>query len=82
MVTSNDTTSQHFCCNTCGAAVALVELPGGDLAYECQNARCCRTVSVDCPEALALRAELTIELPTPRQLGARIAAQRATHEVR
>jgi hypothetical protein len=54
--------SQVFCCNSCGAAVALVEQLGGDLTYECQNRRCQKVVSVDCPEALHVRE--TLELPT------------------
>ena len=57
----NLTTSQAFCCNTCGSDVALVEQLGGDLGYECKNRRCQRVVSVDCPEALHLRE--TLELP-------------------
>lgn len=41
-----------FCCNTCGADVALELSQGGELYYQCQNPKCKRAVSVDCPEAL------------------------------
>jgi hypothetical protein len=58
----NLTTSQPFCCNTCGAAIALELINADDLAYVCQNRRCQRVVSVDCPEALHVRE--TLELPT------------------
>jgi len=58
----NLTTSQHFCCGSCGAPVALLPINADDLAYCCQNVRCQRVVSVDCPEALHLRE--TLELPT------------------
>jgi hypothetical protein len=54
--------SQVFCCNTCHSPVALVVQIGGDLTYECVNPRCQRVVSVDCPEALALVEDVTLEL--------------------
>jgi hypothetical protein len=60
------TISEVFICRECYGDVALVVLPGGDLAYECISPRCCKTVSVDCAEALAIRDELTIELPASR----------------
>jgi hypothetical protein len=58
----NFTTSQYFCCGSCGAPVVLLSINTDDLAYCCQNRRCQRVVSVDCPEALHLRQ--TLELPT------------------
>jgi hypothetical protein len=60
--------SDVFCCRYCGHQVAAVVLPGGELAYECQSVRCGHTVHVDCVAALAVRDELTIELPAPRVL--------------
>jgi hypothetical protein len=71
--------SQAFCCPSCSAPVALTIQQGGDLTYECQNVRCQRVVSADCPEALQVRE--TLELPTPRQLGARIATYRRLQAV-
>lgn len=59
-------TSMAFCCNHCGSPVAHVVLPGGDVAYECQSTHCGKTVMLDCPEALAVRDEMTIELPLSR----------------
>ena len=59
----NPIVSEVFCCGECCAPVALVVQPGGDLTYECQNTRCGKAVSVDCPEALAVQDELAIELP-------------------
>lgn len=55
-------TSQTFACNSCYAPVALAETPAGELVYECQNPRCQRCVSVDCPESLALVEDVAIEL--------------------
>lgn len=54
-------TSQHFTCNSCGADVSLEQINQEDLAYVCSNARCQRTISVDCPEALRLRILATDE---------------------
>jgi hypothetical protein len=73
--------SQAFCCNTCHSPVALVVQMGGDLTYECMNVKCQRVVSVDCPEALTLVENVTIELPTPAQLGRRIGAYHAMKAV-
>jgi len=53
--------SQHFCCGSCGAPVALLPINANDLAYCCQNRYCGRCVSIDCPEALAILEPL--ELP-------------------
>ena len=58
--------SEVFCCRHCGHQVASVVLPGGELAYECQAARCGFTAHVDCVAVLAVRDELAIELPAPR----------------
>jgi hypothetical protein len=55
MLSPNSTTADHFCCNTCGGEVAIVVQPGGDITYQCQDQRCERVVSVDCPEALQVR---------------------------
>jgi hypothetical protein len=60
------TLSEVFCCGACGAPVALVVLPGGDLAYECQGLFCGKTIPSDHVEDLAVRDELAIILPTPR----------------
>ena len=62
----NPIVSEVFACGICGAPVALIALPGGDLAYECQSPRCRKAVSVDAPEALALVEDVAIELPAPR----------------
>jgi hypothetical protein len=45
-------TSAVFCCNSCGAPVALEQINSDDLAYVCQNRSCGRSVHVDCPEGL------------------------------
>jgi hypothetical protein len=60
------TLSEVFCCGICGASLALVVLPGGDLAYECQGLFCGKTILSDCAEDLAVRDELAIVLPAPR----------------
>ena len=58
MAHTNDiTVSDVFCCRFCQADVALVTLPGGELAYECTSARCGHTVHVDCPDALDVKDE-------------------------
>lgn len=54
---AHPTTSEVFQCRYCASDVALVVLPGGELAYECVSARCGHTVHVDCPEALDLKPE-------------------------
>jgi len=59
------TLSEVFCCGICGASLALVVLPGGDLAYECQGLFCGKTIPSSCVEDLAVRDELAIVLPTP-----------------
>jgi hypothetical protein len=58
-------TSDVFCCRECGAPVAFVELPGGDLAYECVRPTCGKTIYSDHPEGLAIIDDLVIELPAP-----------------
>lgn len=74
-------TSEVFCCANCGDTVNYVILPGGDFAYECSAPRCGKTVMEDCVDALAVRDELVIELPTPAQLGSRIASRAMLYEV-
>lgn len=71
------TYSEIFCCRVCHDAVLICETPGGDLVYACSNPACMKVVSVDCPEALAIIKDIALKLPTPRQLGRRIAIQRA-----
>lgn len=60
--------SSVFCCCECYARVAMVVLPGGDLAYECQNPGCGKTVHSDLAETLALVEDIAIELVDPREL--------------
>ncbi len=60
MLNSQDTTSRHFCCNTCGSPVVIELINADDLAYVCQNTRCRRCVSVDTPEVLAIRELLDL----------------------
>lgn len=74
-------TSEVFCCAECGAAVHYVITPGGDYAYECSAETCGKTIHESCAAGLAVRDDLTIELPTPAQLGQRLAARRAAIEV-
>ena len=52
MPNSNSTTSEHFCCNSCGVPVAIELINADDLVYQCQNRRCRRAVSVDTPQGL------------------------------
>lgn len=52
MLNTHSTRSQVFCCNSCGAPVALEQINPDDLAYVCQSRACGRTVHVDCPEGL------------------------------
>ena len=55
MLNPNSTTPRGFCCNTCGAPVAMELINADDLVYQCQNRQCQRSVSIDCPEALQVR---------------------------
>src|SRR4051812_17491621 len=88
------TLSEVFCCGTCHSSVAFIAQIGGDLSYECQNPRCRRTIHSDCPEALGMLEDVIelpdrvalamadiLELPTPCQIGASIAAQNVLCEV-
>jgi hypothetical protein len=73
----HSTTLSHvFCCGQCHDSVALIELPGGDLGYECTNPACAKTVHVDCPEALARIEDVILKLPSARALGRRLATAR------
>jgi len=55
--------SHVFCCGICYDSVAIVEQPGGDLTYSCTNPACGKSVSVDCPEALAIIEDVILKLP-------------------
>lgn len=68
------TYSELFCCGICHSPVHICEALGGDLIYQCANTACQKAVSVDCPEALALIEDVTLQLHD-REVKAR-AAQR------
>lgn len=54
--------SEVYCCPICHAPVAQLQLPGGDLAYECQSPRCGKAVHSTCIEALALIEDIPFVL--------------------
>lgn len=58
-------TSHVLCCAACHGDIAYVVLPGGDLAVECQSARCGATVAIESVSALPLKdMALTWSAPT------------------
>jgi hypothetical protein len=59
------TYSELFVCGNCHSPVHVTEAPGGDLIYQCDNPACQKAVSVDCPEALALVEDVTIQTGAP-----------------
>ncbi len=60
------TLSEVFCCGICHDSVAITETYAGELCYECTNPACKKTVSIDCPEALAIIKDVTLKLPIRR----------------
>lgn len=54
--------STIFCCGVCHDAVALVETPAGEQCYTCSNPVCGKAVHVNCPEALAVIADIPAKL--------------------
>lgn len=66
IILQTQTLSEAFCCGVCHDAVAITETYAGELCYECTNPVCKKTVSIDCPEALTVRADVTLKLPIRR----------------
>jgi hypothetical protein len=68
------TLSEIFCCPNCHDSVALIEQIGGDLTYSCTNPACGKSVSVDCPEAMAVIKDVVLKLPVRRNVLIEVAA--------